>query len=104
MGRPVSGWVPSSRSPLGCERSSSARPTVSAPGARAAGPPCWCELLRPARARPVPLEVRPVPADAENDPVSDLERVDLARVDGAQVRHELTPAPGAGPAAEAAAP
>src|SRR2546423_12949393 len=62
------------------------------------------ELLGHARALPVPLEVRPVAADAEDDPVPDLERVDLARVDGAQVRHKLMQAEagnGGGGAADA---
>src|SRR3954471_22146206 len=63
-----------------------------------------CELLRHARALPVPLEVRPVAADAEDDPVADLERVDLARVDRPQVRDELVQTSGAVPEVEAAEP
>ena len=51
------------------------------------------ELLGNARPLAVPLEVRPVAADAQDDPVADLERVDLARVDRAEIRDELVQAP-----------
>ena len=47
------------------------------------------ELFGDARALAVPLEVRPVAADAQHDSVCDLEGVDLARVDRAEIRDEL---------------
>src|SRR5207248_11648995 len=57
-----------------------------------------------ARTLPVALEVRPVAADAEDDSASDLERVDLACVDRAEVRDELVKASVPVPEVEAAQP
>jgi hypothetical protein len=61
------------------------------------------ELLGNARPLPVPLEVRPVAADPEDDPLADFEGVDLARVDRAQIRDELLQPGAAGSAVGRAA-
>jgi hypothetical protein len=47
------------------------------------------KIVRNARALAVALEVRAVAADANRDAVADRDRVDLARVDAAEVGDEL---------------
>ena len=47
------------------------------------------DVLGHVRALAVALEVRAVATDAQHDPVAELDRVDLARVDRAEIRDEL---------------
>ena len=78
--RPVSGSVPSSRSPLGWASSSSAFSTVSSSGASSGG------TLRAVLAA---LHVGAVAPDAQHDvAVGNREAVDGARVDLAERAHE----------------
>src|SRR5262249_31320921 len=47
------------------------------------------EIVRNVRARLAALEIRAVAPDAEHDPGAEVDRVDLARVDRAEIGHEL---------------
>ena len=46
------------------------------------------DVVGDVRALPVAFEIGPVPPDAEHDPVAELDRVDLARVDRTEIGHE----------------